>query len=299
MYSFIQAIALLQSARLAVWEMCLLIFWSVTYNYELSFSLWWSIICEQTNPAAKAWLQSRTWSLKDSKVPVAGWGLAPKSGWNFSLLLMQLGLIYCLFVAPQWVFWSKLCPRSLVLDAQACFSLLMSCLMPRFWLTLLFCCLSVSPSCDSRAFLLAMSIFLPGSLAWSGSSLTWSWSWLPPHRITWRWPRFWSWSICSFCWHRVVPIRSLELFKAWYPGVFFWGLCLLMSALTSVTCLRCLHDPLPWSHHFSPSKRRNFRKIYWKLPHWTWNLLKASFFLTFPTWIFHIKNSRDKKSCSA
>lgn len=77
-------------------------------------------------------------SLRDSQVSVAVWGLPPKSGWWFSPLLMWLGLSYCLFMAPQWICWPKLCCRLLVLDAQAYFSLLVSCLMPRFCLTLSF-----------------------------------------------------------------------------------------------------------------------------------------------------------------
>lgn len=55
--------------------------------------------------------------------------------------------------------------------------------MPRFSLTLLFVI---------YLYLLVMTPGLPAghvhpqfSLAWSGSSLTWSLSWLPPHRLTW------------------------------------------------------------------------------------------------------------------
>ena len=82
-------------------------------------------------------------------------------------------LSYCLLMAPQRIFWPKLCPRFLVLGTQSCFSLLLSWLIPSFWLTILFCPPSISPSPDSRAFIVAMSI-PQFSLAWPGSSLAWS-----------------------------------------------------------------------------------------------------------------------------
>lgn len=70
-------------------------------------------------------------------------------------------------------------------------------------------------------------------------------------------------------------------------------LCLLMSAFTSVSCLRFVHELLSWSHHLSPSKRRSCTKSHQKLPHWKWNLLKASLFLTFPKQILHIKKTKN------
>lgn len=263
MYSFIQAIVLLQSARLAVWEMCPPIFWSVTYNYELSSSLWWGIICEQTNPAATAWLQSgitegltglcsclrtapKIWLVVFPTPHVTGAVLLLVHGSSVDLLaktVLQTSGFRCssLFLITGVLPNAKILSHSFV------------------------CHLSVSPSHDSRAFLLAMSILsflLPGLIpAWLDHDFGYPLTDLPD-----AWPSFWSGSICSSYWHSVVPMQSLGLFGAWYLGVFFWGLCLLMSALTSITCLRFLHELLPW-FHLSPSKIRNCTKSHQKLPH--------------------------------
>lgn len=157
--------------------------------------------------------------------------------------------------------------------------------MLRFCLTLLFCCLSVSPSHDSRAFLLAMSILsflLPGLIP----------AWLD-HDLGYHLTDFWSGSICSLYWHSVVPIQNPGMFRARYLGVFF---CLLMSALTSVTCLRFLHELLPWSHHLSPSKIRNCTKSHWKLPYMEHgSCWKLPFFLIFPNKYFILRRAETKK----
>lgn len=141
---------------------------------------------------------------------------------------------------------------SQVLGTQACFSLLLSWLMPSFWLTFLFCYPSISPSPDSpepSSCHVYPSIF--SCLIWFQPGLI-----LIPAATS---QSFLMLGLASS--HDLFALyisTVLSPLSFWVLGVFLghiyldvfvWRLWFLTSTLTSVNCLGFLHELLPWSHH--------------------------------------------------
>lgn len=177
MYSFIQAIVLLQSARLAVWEMCLLIFWSVTYNYELSSSF------GEASSVSKQIQQ-----------PELGFSQGPDHwGTHRALQSCDPRTWLVFFPTPHVTGAVLLLVHGFSGDLLAKTVLQTS----GFGCSGLFLIASVLPNAKIvvHPFVLHLLVVAPGPSCWpcpsSGFSclvwfcLTWPWSWLPPHRITW------------------------------------------------------------------------------------------------------------------